>query len=159
MKQIILSILFLIVSVTYAANPNDFVGKWYTKDNESIVEITLVKNKYNGRIIWIHEPLDKEGKHKSDTNNPEESLRTTPIVGLELLKGFEFDDGELEEGTIYDPNNGKTYSCEMKIEEGTLNVRGYIGFSLLGRTTEWERVPAATKVIVDENDPLKVTVQ
>ncbi len=124
-----------------AASKDAFLGKWFTKDTESIIEIFQKEGKIYGAIRWLKEPLDSNGVPKMDDNNPDESLRKTPIIGLELLKEFEFNDGELEEGTIYDPNNGKTYSCEIKIQKNILKVRGYIGFSFIGRTAEWARVP------------------
>lgn len=57
-----------------------------------------------------------------------------------MLKGFEFDDDEWEDGTIYDPENGKTYSCTIKFRDGKLDLRGYIGISLIGRTQTWYKV-------------------
>ena len=55
-------------------------------------------------------------------------------------KNFEFDDGEWTNGTIYDPTNGKTYSCVIKYRNGKLDLRGYIGISLIGRTQTWFKV-------------------
>ena len=53
---------------------------------------------------------------------------------------FEFDDGQWEDGDIYDPKSGKTYSCVIKMQkDGSLHVRGFIGISLLGRTTLWTK--------------------
>jgi uncharacterized protein (DUF2147 family) len=57
-----------------------------------------------------------------------------------ILKGFEKDgDNEYEDGTIYDPKNGKTYSCIIRQKGNKLSVRGYIGVSLIGRTTTWTK--------------------
>jgi len=67
-------------------------------------------------------------------------LRNRPIIGLKILSGFEKEgDNKYVDGTIYDPKNGKTYSCKMTYKGKTLDIRGYIGISLLGRTTVWER--------------------
>ena len=76
--------------------------------------------------------------------NVDEKLRKRPILGLRLLNGFNYDedDNEWVDGTIYDPKNGKTYKCYMWFEDGdtkTLHVKGYIGFSLLGREVKWTR--------------------
>jgi uncharacterized protein (DUF2147 family) len=61
-------------------------------------------------------------------------------MGLDILSGFKFSGGNIwEDGKIYDPKNGKTYSCKMTLEGNELKVRGYVGFSLLGRTTVWTR--------------------
>ena len=60
---------------------------------------------------------------------------------LKVLKNFEYKgDGVWEDGKIYDPENGKTYSCKMTLRDSEhLDVRGFIGFSLLGRTENWTR--------------------
>ena len=77
-----------------------------------------------------------------DDENPEENLQNRPIIGLVILKDFIFDgDDEWEDGTIYDPKNGKTYSCYMKLdEEGILKIRGFIGISWIGRNSYWTPV-------------------
>ena len=63
------------------------------------------------------------------------------LVGSVILKNFEFTGKSWEEGTIYDPTNGKTYSCTIKMKKANeLEIRGFIGISLLGRTTVWTRV-------------------
>jgi uncharacterized protein (DUF2147 family) len=66
-------------------------------------------------------------------------MKTQPLVELVILKGFNMDGNTYEDGTIYDPNNGKTYDCKMTYKGKTLAIRGFIGLSLFGRTTIWER--------------------
>jgi uncharacterized protein (DUF2147 family) len=99
--------------------------------------------------VWLAEPVypadDEEGmagQEKVDRENPDEALRNKPIVGLVIVKGFEFDGKDTwRKGTIYDPDNGKTYKSKMKLESpDVLKVRGFIGISLIGRTTQWTRV-------------------
>jgi uncharacterized protein (DUF2147 family) len=81
-----------------------------------------------------------DGKPKVDRNNPENSKQNQPIIGLVILKNFRFDDDEWQEGTIYDPESGKTYDCNLTLKDkNTLRVRGYIGISLFGRTEKWTR--------------------
>src|SRR5690606_38930858 len=82
------------------------------------------------------------GKAKHDRNNPDDDKKADPILGLKMLHGFTYDAdaGKWTDGKVYDPNNGKTYSCEMSLDGDTLNVRGYIGIRALGRTTVWTRV-------------------
>jgi uncharacterized protein (DUF2147 family) len=85
-------------------------------------------------------PKDEKGQAKLDVKNPEANLKTRPILGLEMLKDFVYDDGKWVDGKIYDPKTGKTYSCNMNIKaNGDLNVRGYIGISLIGRSDTWKR--------------------
>jgi uncharacterized protein (DUF2147 family) len=84
---------------------------------------------------------NENGKPKVDKNNPDPAKRNTPAFGLVILKNFEkVKENYWENGTIYDPNNGKTYKSNLTLKDkNNLDVRGYIGFSLLGRTESWTR--------------------
>ena len=133
--------MIVFASVTYAQSADDIVGTWLTEGGKSKVKVTKTDGKYSGEIIWLKDPKREDGTIKLDKNNEKESLRSRKVVGINVLKGFEWDDDEYEDGTIYDPENGKTYSCEITYQnKDTLDVRGYIGFSLIGRTTVWTRV-------------------
>ena len=135
-----LAVLLVLSTFVFAQSGDDILGTWLTEGGKSKVEITKADGKYQGKIIWLKEPL-RDGKPKTDINNEDESKHKNPIIGIQLIKGFEWDDDEYEEGEIYDPENGKLYSCEITYDGiDKLNVRGYIGFSLLGRTTYWTRV-------------------
>jgi uncharacterized protein (DUF2147 family) len=120
------------------------LGKWLNEDKDAHVEVYKESGKYFGKIVWLKEPIEPStGKPKVDDDNPDVSLQSRPVLGLVILKDFIFDgDDEWEDGSIYDPKNGKTYDCYMEIDEGTgvLKIRGYIGISWIGRTTFWTRV-------------------
>jgi uncharacterized protein (DUF2147 family) len=147
MKKSIYFLLVLMLSVsTYAqkssAEADKILGTWLTGNGKAHILITKYGDKYGGKIVWMREPNDENGKPKLDFKNPDESKRKNPKMGLSLLLGFTYDgDGEYENGTIYDPENGKTYKCVINIEgNDVLKVRGYVGFSLIGRTDTWTRV-------------------
>lgn len=126
---------------------DDILGVWLTQNKDSHVEIFKQGDKYFGKIIWLQDPIDSiTGKPKVDDKNPNPKLQHRPIMGLELLKHFVYnaDDHEWEKGSIYDPKKGSTYKCYMKFthpaNKNRLKIRGYIGFSLLGRTVYWTRI-------------------
>ena len=125
---------------------DDVLGVWLNEDKDAHVEIYKDGDKYFGKIVWLKTPIREEtGKPKLDKENEDESLRTRPVMGLLLLNDFEFDgDDEWEDGTIYDPKNGKIYKCYMEFDDeddmNKLKIRGFIGFSLLGKTTYWTKV-------------------
>ena len=121
-----------------AQKADDIIGLWYNAEKSAKIQVYKEGTKYFGKIVWLKEPM-KDGKPKVDEHNENEKLRTQPLMGLKLLKNFEFDDDEWEDGTIYDPKNGKTYSCFITKEDDVLNVTGYIGFSFIGRTTQWTK--------------------
>lgn len=151
MKKICLLFIALVGMFTFSAHTaqaqkaNDILGTWLNADKDAHVQIYQEGNNFFGKIVWLKTPIDPEtGKPKTDKLNPDESLKSRPSMGLVLLKDFVFDDDEWEDGTIYDPKSGKTYSCYMEFDDDDnldkLKIRGYIGVSLLGKTTYWTRV-------------------
>ncbi len=131
-----------------AAEENEILGVWNTTDNKGQVEIFKVNEMFHGKIIKLKEPNwppDDEkglgGKPKNDPNNHDPKLRDKPIVGLEIMNGFAYSGKKRwENGRIYDPENGKTYKCKMTLTStNRLEVRGFIGISLIGRTEVWMR--------------------
>jgi uncharacterized protein (DUF2147 family) len=145
---LVLGLIFFAASNGFGAEADGVLGLWSTDKNESKIEIFKCGDKYCGRIAELQEPNypadDKEGmagKPKMDRKNPDPALRTHTILGLELMHGFVYSGGNIwEDGRIYDPNDGKTYKCKLTLSApNRLDVRGFIGFSLLGRTTVWTR--------------------
>jgi uncharacterized protein (DUF2147 family) len=143
------TILFSILLVTCLALPSkaldgdQLVGIWKPSNGKSMVKIEKIGSKYYGRVVWLVEHNDDAGNPRTDINNPDASLRDTPLKGYRLLKDFIFDTEEnlWSEGTIYDPNNGSTYNCEIEMkDENTIEVRGYIGAAVFGRTDAWTRM-------------------
>ena len=133
--------LTVIVSFAFksSALAQDQIEKvWYNQEKTSKIQVYKAKDgKFYGKIIWLSEPL-KNGKPKVDEENPDKSKRAQPIVGLVILRGLKKDgDKEYSDATIYDPKNGKTYSCKITYKGNKLDLRGYVGISLIGRTSTW----------------------
>jgi uncharacterized protein (DUF2147 family) len=122
------------------AQADKLEGFWYNDIKDAKIQIyTGNDGKLYGKIVWLKEPT-KNGVAKLDEKNSRESQRSKPLVGLIILKGFKKDgENSYNRGTIYDPQNGKTYDCTINYKGKTLSIRGYIGISLFGRTTVWER--------------------
>lgn len=132
---------FLFSTASIAQTSDAILGSWANPNGQDHILIYKKGNKYFGKLDWIKIPNDEHGKPKTDINNPDPALRSRPDLGLELLKDFTFDgDNVYNDGTVYDPKNGKTYSCKLTLEGNTLKLRGYIGISLFGRTEIWTRV-------------------
>jgi len=139
----LLCTLLLVIGTVWSANAQKekVEGIWFNQEKDAKIEIYKARDgKFYGKIVWLKEPTIN-GQPKADVNNPKKNLRATPIIGLLILKAFEKDsDTDYEDGTIYDPKNGKTYSCNITVKDAnTLSIRGYIGISLIGRTTTWSR--------------------
>jgi uncharacterized protein (DUF2147 family) len=138
---VLMALILLSNSIKAQNKADDIVGIWLTSGNEPAkIQIYKSSDKFYGKIIWLKNPNDN-GVPKTDKNNPDKIKKTNPIIGLALLSGFKFDgDDAWKGGVIYDPQNGKTYSCNISLKDkNTLKVRGYIGISLLGRTEVWAR--------------------
>lgn len=140
-RSAFLMVLWLFALQAFAQTKDDVLGKWLNPTGEGQIEIYKKGDKYFGKLVWIKDPTDENGKPKKDEKNPNESLRSKPILGLEILKNFVFDDGKWVDGSIYDPKSGKTYSCKLTLKDDKqLSIRGYIGVSLIGRTEVWKRI-------------------
>lgn len=141
----LLSIMFAFASTANAQIADDILGDWFNQDGTAKIHVFKAvngkfKGKFYGKIVWLKDP-NKNGKPKEDEKNPIATKRNQEIIGLVILNNFSFNinDKVWSEGTIYDPNNGKTYNCTMKISGDKLNVRGYVGISMLGRTAVWTK--------------------
>lgn len=142
MKFLTLTVFFLLFAVlANAQNADAIVGIWLTAKKDAKIEIFKQKDKYFGKIVWLKEPTE-DGKPKVDKENPDEKLRMRAIMGLLILKNFVYvGENKWKDGEIYDPKSGKTYNCKMELEKSNqLDIRGYIGISLFGRSETWTRV-------------------
>lgn len=141
MKKLILS-LATVFFMVFSIEAQDVFGKWKTIDDEtgeakSIVEIYRENGKVYGKVVEI---LNPEKQNAKCQNCPGDA-KDKPILGLVILKDLKKDKNEYSGGTILDPNSGKVYKSFIALENpDKLKVRGYVGFSLLGRSQYWHRV-------------------
>ena len=140
MKKILFSLILMLMPLA-AAFAQDVVGKWKLDDGSAIVEVYKNGDVYNGKIVWLQNPTEADGSPAVDSNNPDKSLRSHQLIGLNMLSGLKKSGSEYAGGKIYDPGNGKTYNCSMKVEGDVLKVRGSLDKKgLIGRTMDWFRV-------------------
>ncbi len=134
------AVILLLVASAYASEADAILGKWSTEGDESIVEIYPCAGFYCGKIVWMKEPKNSDGTEKMDSRNQDPAQRSRKVMGMDIVWGFKCDGNDAWSGAkIYDPKNGKTYSCSAKLDKDKLYIRGFIGVSLLGRTTVWRR--------------------
>ncbi|HEX8326392.1 MAG TPA: DUF2147 domain-containing protein [Hymenobacter sp.] len=139
---LLFSLLIAAFSVQAAApNPDAVLGVWKNGEGTGMIQIFKKGDKYYGRLVWLKVPNNPDGTPRTDVNNPDDSKKKTPLKGLENMRDFTFaGENKWEGGKIYDPKNGSDYSCEMTlVDPNTLEVRGFIGVSLFGRTDVWKR--------------------
>lgn len=132
--------ILMQANLACAADHLSATGVW--KNEDATFEIFENQGKLSGKIIALKEPQTPEGKEKLDIHNPDLTKRERPIIGLVFMSGFSRkSDARWENGSIYDPKTGNTYSGSMELEgPETIKVRGFIGISLMGRTDVWTRV-------------------
>lgn len=149
MKKFIVAVVVILFGGLFSGFVQDtkdgdrLLGVWEPSNGRARVKVEKIGSKYYGKIVWLKEPIDPEtNQPKTDKNNPDPSLRNVPLKGYRMLKDFVYKGkDEWADGTIYDPLNGSTYSCTIKMtDENTLEIRGYIGVSALGRTDIWKRL-------------------
>jgi uncharacterized protein (DUF2147 family) len=115
-------------------------GTWLSGDGDGWIDIRIDGDGLSGVISGSPDP-DPERPDK-DEKNPDPALRDRPLIGLDLFSGFRYaGEGRWKGGRIYDPNSGKTYRCVVTlVDVDTLEVRGYVGVPMLGRTETWKRL-------------------
>ena len=137
-------LLTLLMTTTMVVKAQSCVGTWITIDDEtgkkkSKLELYKKDGKLYGKIVYLYprEGREENPKCKKCTDD----RKNQPLMGLQIVRGLEWDGGEWEDGTICDPENGKVYTCAMWLDSDNkdrLNVRGYMGPFF--RTQTWIRV-------------------
>jgi uncharacterized protein (DUF2147 family) len=149
LRFVVILMAVLFATSVYAASSDDVVGKWWNQEKTSQIEIFQYQGTYAGKIVSLKEPLypaddpkGMAGQPKMDRENPDASKRNNPLLGMVMVWGFTYSGDNLwENGFIYDPRDGKTYKCKMTLKKkDVLDVRGFIGISLFGKTNTWTRV-------------------
>lgn len=137
---------FLIMFMTQtvfaqSSAQNKILGTWLSEDKTGKIEIYKTANKYYGKLIWGKSMYEPDGKtSKKDIKNQDVSKRSRNLKDLQILTDFVYNKTIWEDGKVYDPYSGKTYSSTMQIKDDKLHIRGYIGISLIGRTNIWTRI-------------------
>lgn len=144
MKSTLILFSFILCSILAIAqaSADKIVGVWLSQKKDGKIEIIKSGKSYQGKIVWIKNPIDKKtNKPPVDAFNPDASKRNQPILGLTIFKDLLYkDENSWEEGKIYEPDSGKTYSFKISLKDiNTLNLTGYVGFSFIGRTEVWTR--------------------
>lgn len=134
--QLLLGAVLLLVSTSAMAQSADAIlGKWLSEKKDAKIEIYKADNgKFYGKLFWGARMYEANGQTSRLAKNGK------PFKDMVILRDLTYEEGGWEGGTIYDPEEGKTYACRLKLEGKQLNIRGYMGVSLFGRETFWQRI-------------------
>ena len=136
--------LLAITSLLFILNSSaqlSLTKNWLNQEKDGKVRVFLgTDGKYHGQIVWLKEP-NENGAPKLDKENPAPEKRKKPVLNLQILHGLEKkSETEYVNGKIYDPKNGKEYKCVITMKDkNNLNVRGFVGITLIGRNDAWTR--------------------
>ena len=144
MKRLLIAALAMFAAASVMAQQASPVGLWKNIDDESgkpnaLIRITESNGELKGRIEKLFKSPGEEQNPKCDKCDG--ALKDQPVLGMTILSGMKRDGDEYNGGNILDPNNGKVYRSKLSVIEGgkKLNVRGYIGIPMLGRSQTWLR--------------------
>jgi len=140
-RLILLASMFLATTAIAEESASSIEGVWLSEDGTGLIRIELGEDGPVGTIAGSPDGPDQRKPSDKDDLNPDPALRDKPLLGLTIMEDFtSAGDGKWKNGTIYDPNSGKTYKCKLTlVDANTLELRGYIGISLFGRTETWKR--------------------
>ncbi len=134
LPALVLTALGFSLSPAHAADPT---GVWLTPEGKSRVQISSCGEALCGKIIALKEPTTPDGKPKLDAKNQDAGQRSRPLIGLPLLSGMK-PNGEQWQGSIYNPEDGKTYKAKMMLDGASrLNVSGCV--TVFCKTQNWTR--------------------
>lgn len=141
----------LAILLSPASVRADVAGCWISAAGNSVIEMHVENDVVTGRIVGMNDPvfLAEEGRGtpgavRTDLENPEPALRERPLAGLVILENLQRDGRRWDNGSVYDPESGKSYSVRAEVDgDGLLLLRGYIGSPLFGRTTKWSDTDAS----------------
>ncbi|HJV19420.1 MAG TPA: DUF2147 domain-containing protein [Sediminibacterium sp.] len=140
-----MAILILLTGLSVSAlanNPDAIIGLWKPAAGNGVIQIYKQGSQYYGKLVWLKEPNDPAtGKPKTDTKNSDNKLKSRPLLGMVNLRHLKYaKENNWNDGKVYDPKSGNDYSCKITmIDENTIEVRGFMGISLLGKTDTWNR--------------------
>ncbi|MDA8088265.1 MAG: DUF2147 domain-containing protein [Nitrospiraceae bacterium] len=124
----------------FTSGADAIAGTWLTRNGDAQVAIYRQGGQFLGKLAWLRQPNDDNGRPSLDGNNPDPRLRGRPILGMVIIHAA-YMGGNSWKGRVYDPDNGSTYSCSITMASpDALKLRGYLGFSIFGRTETWKRV-------------------
>lgn len=141
-KLLVVVTLIFLAAPAFAGGPDDLLGLWKTAGDRSRIELYRCGENICGKVAWLRESRFTRsedgpvGEVKIDRRNPDPALRKRLILGLQVIEALTYaGDNKWEKGICYDPESGKSYKCKMRlVAPDRLDLRGYIGFSFIGRT-------------------------
>jgi uncharacterized protein (DUF2147 family) len=146
---VLVTLMATAVTSLALAQPAAIEGVWRSQDGEGFIDIAACAADPAtrcGKLVWIKKPLGDDGKPQRDVKNADAALQKRPVCGLEIISAMKPQaDGSYAGGSLYDPEEGKTYQGTLRLESTQLVVTGFVEVPVLGKITDsekWTRVIA-----------------
>jgi uncharacterized protein (DUF2147 family) len=134
--------LILALSATEARAETGLAGRWATSGFGSLVEFAPCADDPTttcGRLLWLWEATDSAGRPRTDKHNPDRAQRSRPLVGVQIVSGLrETSPGVWSDGSLYNPDDGRTYTGTVRLKNGTLELTG-CALTVFCQTQVWRR--------------------
>lgn len=143
-NTIFTALITAATAYTASAQSHPIEGFWMSEKEKTKIQFYKAPDgTYAAKLAWFTPPKGEDMRTKVDKHNPNEALRNRPLLGSDILYGLRpAGKNEYEKGKAYDPSSGKNYDCKVTVHSPQkMTMRGFIGFSLIGRSVEWVRVP------------------
>jgi uncharacterized protein (DUF2147 family) len=149
MKVLKVAFLLLLLAAAGAraqTNAGSIAGTWESDEKDVRMEYFQEGDHFNARLLWGNKIVESDNvTSKKDEKNPDPRLHSRNIIGIVSLTGLKWNGKEYTDGRIYDPPSGKTYNCKAWVEGDKLQLRGYLGISMMGKTVTWHRYAPASR--------------
>jgi uncharacterized protein (DUF2147 family) len=145
LASLAISSLAIVPTASAQSGPApQIAGVWEAEDGRMKIEMFDAGGAYAGRLLWGQRAVEADGKtFKRDIHNPDPKLRSRSLQGITILQNLKWDarDRRWEGGTLYDGTSGRSISAHLRLVNGKLEMRGYMGSPMLGRTITFRRAP------------------
>ena len=117
----------LLPFTSVAVQAADPIGLWLTSDGEAKIRITRCEKGICGTIVWLKEPNDTDGKPKTDRENVDQDLKKRPMLGLEIFHNLQQLAPNKYQGSLYNPDDGRTYDGQLELGlDGLIKMKGCV---------------------------------
>jgi uncharacterized protein (DUF2147 family) len=117
------------------------IGKWEADDGSVRLDMYKTGSEFQAVLLYGNQVVEADNvTFKNDIKNPNPALRSRSLKNIVFIWGLHWNAGEWSGGSLYDGSSGRTYSCDVQVRDGKMQLRGYIGIAALGQTRIFHRV-------------------
>ena len=148
----LLFVLYAGNGIATTSNCDQIIGMWMASEKNIVVQVYKDGDSFKASIVWFDDSDDKTKPmdERLDYKNPDKSLRTRKVLGMQVLKNLAYNasSNSWENGIIYDAKNGHEWnSCASIDKDGALKVTGYWHFKFIGKSIKFSRISSTERLL------------